>query len=204
MKVAFDTDVNVVALFEHMYGGHDDAKQNLCYITVGTGIGLGLVINGQTVHGLIHPEGGHIRIPLLPEDDSFPGVCPYHGKCLEGLCTNVAIAKRKGLADVEMNKNIPDDDDVWNRVGYYLGTCCANLILTCSVEKIILGGGVMNREILYGLVRKHCFQQLNKYLDNPKLASLEAMENMIVKSKYETDLTTLAAAIVGSHSKDHI
>ncbi len=107
MKVAFDTDVNMVANFEFALGGHSDVKESLVYITVGTGIGIGLVINGKTVKGLVHPEGGHIRMPLREDDKDFKGVCPFHGTCLEGLCTNVSIAKRKGLSDVEDNKNIP-------------------------------------------------------------------------------------------------
>lgn len=106
MKIAFDTDVNMVAEFEVKYGGHDDVKNNLVYITVGTGIGIGLVINGKAVHGLVHPEGGHIKVPILKEDQEFPGVCMFHGNCLEGLSTNVSIAKMKGLSDVEENKNI--------------------------------------------------------------------------------------------------
>jgi len=83
----------VVAFYEYLHGGHP-IKESLVYITVGTGIGLGFVINGKTVHGLIHPEGGHVYIPLLKEDNEIEGVCSYHKNCLEGLCTNRAIAKR--------------------------------------------------------------------------------------------------------------
>ena len=105
-KVVFDTDVNVVAKFEADFGGHDDAHGNVVYITVGTGIGIGVVLNNQMLHGLVHPEGGHMQIPLHTYDKDYAGVCPFHGTCLEGLCTNVSIAKRKGLADVELNKEI--------------------------------------------------------------------------------------------------
>lgn len=105
-KVVFDTDVNVVAKFEADFGGHDDAHGNVVYITVGTGIGIGVVLNNQMLHGLVHPEGGHMQIPLHPYDKDYAGVCPFHGTCLEGLCTNVSIAKRKELADVELNKEI--------------------------------------------------------------------------------------------------
>lgn len=104
-QAVFDTDVNVVALFSHLNGVRK--AKNMAYITVGTGIGIGIVVNGEMVHGLIHPEGGHIRVPILPEDREFPGVCKYHGNCLEGLCTNVGIQKRVGLATVEDNAGLP-------------------------------------------------------------------------------------------------
>lgn len=104
IKIQFDTDVNCVALFEKLRG-HTGVK-NLAYITVGTGIGVGIVVNGEMVHGLIHPEGGHIRVPVLKEEAEFPGVCSYHGNCLEGLCTNVSIAKRFGHS-VDDNASIP-------------------------------------------------------------------------------------------------
>ena len=198
LKVAFDTDVNVVAQFEAKQGGHSDLNSgNLVYITVGTGIGLGVVVNGKTVHGLVHPEGGHIKVPMLPDED-FKGVCPFHGNCLEGMCTNVSIATRLGLSDVEQNKDIPDDHSVWNKVGYYLGVCCSNLILTISVEKIVIGGGVMNREQLYDIIRKHCFEALKGYISHPSLESPEALQNIIVKSKFGSDLGIIAACVVGA------
>jgi len=126
-------------------------KESLCYITVGTGIGIGLVINGKCVHGMMHPEGGHARVPLL-ESDKFEGVCPFHKNCLEGLCTNVAIQKRLGLASVEDVAKLGDDHEIWNTLAYYLGTFCANLYLAVSVERIIIGGGVMNRTILFAKI----------------------------------------------------
>jgi len=162
LKVSFDTDVNVVAEFEFMNTTH--AKENLAYITVGTGIGVGVVIGGKTLHGLVHPEGGHIKVPILKEDADYQGVCGFHGNCLEGLTTNVSIAKRKGLADVSLVANISDDDEVWEKVGYYLGVACANLTLIGSFEKIVIGGGVMNRELLYDVIRKHFLLELNGYI----------------------------------------
>jgi fructokinase len=153
IKVVFDTDVNVVAAYEFIYGGYKDVKENLAYITVGTGIGIGLITGGKMLHGLIHPEGGHVRVPILEEDKDFKGVCSYHGTCLEGLCTNVAIAMRLGLDSVDDVPNIKDEDPVWDKVGYYLGTACANLTLTLSIEKLVIGGGVMKRSLLYDKVR---------------------------------------------------
>jgi fructokinase len=155
------------------------------------------------VHGLIHPEGGHIRVPILPADKDFEGVCKFHKNCLEGLCTNVSIAKRFGH-HVEDNVKIKDDDAVWDQVGYYLGQCCANLILFLSLEKIIIGGGVMNREILYPLIQFHCKEALNGYISHPNLTSVEGLEKVIVKPEIEKDLGIIAAAIVGAGSDDTI
>lgn len=130
--MAFDTDCNILAMFELLNGGHD-VKDNLTYITVGTGIGIGMVINGKCVHGMMHPEGGHVRIPILKADQDFPGVCAFHGNCLEGLCTNVAIAKRIGANSVDDLPGLSDDHEVWDIVGEYLGTFCANLtLITCN------------------------------------------------------------------------
>ena len=103
-RVFFDTDVNVPAMFEFTQAkakGDESVKESLCYVTVGTGIGIGLIINGKCVHGMMHPEGGHVRVPISPLEETayggFSGVCPFHGNCLEGLCTNVAIKERLGL-----------------------------------------------------------------------------------------------------------
>lgn len=135
----------------------------MCYITVGTGIGIGLVINGKCVHGMMHPEGGHARVPLM-ENETFEGVCPFHGNCLEGLCTNVAIAKRLGLGSVEEVPSLSDDHEIWNILAYYLGTYCANLYLMISVERIIIGGGVMNRTILFDKIRDQFRKSINEYV----------------------------------------
>ena len=159
-RVAFDTDCNILAKFELENGGHGEITDNIAYITVGTGIGVGFVINGKGIHGLIHPEGGHVSVPQLPiekEKYHFEGTCVFHGaNCVEGLCTNTAIAKRLGLASVGDVPSIPDDHEIWEMLGYYLGTMCANLTLTLSVQKIVIGGGVMNRgEVLFKKIRKH-------------------------------------------------
>lgn len=147
-KVAFDTDCNILAKFELDHGGHKGLQNNIAYITVGTGVGVGFWLNGSPVHGLIHPEGGHVAVPRLPQEDKygFKGVCPFHGdRCVEGLCTNVAIKERLKLKSVDDVKNLPDDHEVWDMIGFYLGTMCANLTLTVSIEKIVIGGGVLLR-----------------------------------------------------------
>ena len=188
-----------MAKFELENGGHD-ISDYIAYITVGTGVGVGFVINGKCIHGLIHPEGGHVTVPRLPQEDkyNFKGVCPFHDSCVEGFCTNVAIAKRLGLKSVDEVPSIPDDHEVWDMVGCYLGTMCANLSLTISVEKIVIGGGVMNRgEVLFSKIRHHFLQRINKYLKHDKL-NADRLSNFIVRSKFENDLGLISTCAVGS------
>jgi fructokinase len=145
---------------------------------------------------MMHPEGGHARVPLLASDP-FEGVCPFHGNCLEGLCTNVAIAKRLGLASVDDVPNLGDDHEIWNILGYYLGTFCANLYLAVSVERIIIGGGVMNRACLFDKIRDQFRKSINEYVKMPQIDE-ENIKTFIVRSSFEDDLGTVAAGAVGS------
>ena len=120
------------------HGGHKDVTDNLCYITVGTGVGIGLIINGKQVTGMIHPEGGHACVPILDADKekypNFKGSCVFHkNKCIDGLCTNTAIMKRMSLNNVDEIPNLPDDDQIWDFIGHYIGTMCSNLFLTLSL-----------------------------------------------------------------------
>ena len=124
-----DTDVNIPALYEYNLAraANDPlVKESLCYITVGTGVGIGLIINGKTVHGMMHPEGGHARVPIDPREEEtygFMGVCPFHGNCLEGLVSNNAIQQRLKLENNgEAVKNLPDDHEVWDILAGYMGT----------------------------------------------------------------------------------
>lgn len=197
----FDTDCNILAAFELENGGHD-VKDNLAYITVGTGVGVGFVINGKGIHGLIHPEGGHVSVPQLPQEKekyNFDGVCSFHGgNCVEGLCTNVAIAKRLGLDSVDKVPEIADDHEIWDMLGNYLGTMCANLTLTLSLEKIVIGGGVMNRgEVLLSKIREHFSKRLANYLQHSSF-EVDALNSYIVRSKFENDLGIVSSAAVGS------
>ena len=160
-KLLMDTDVNIPALYEYnLARARDDplVKESLCYITVGTGIGIGLIINGKTVHGMMHPEGGHVRVPISPLEKTlykdYKGTCPFHGDCLEGLCNNIAIKERLGLKSVDEVKEIGDDNQIWDLIAYYMGTFCANLFLTMSVERISIGGGIYNRQVLMKKTRE--------------------------------------------------
>jgi len=197
--VFFDTDVNVPAMFEYVQAKskNDPAiKESLCYVTVGTGIGIGLIINGKCVHGMMHPEGGHVRVPISPLEQSayngFAGNCPFHGSCLEGLCTNNAIKERLGLVDVHGLTDLADDNPVWDLVGGYLGDFCANLFLTVSVERIIIGGGICARAVLMDKIRARFLASLGGYVQMSQI-SPENITSFIVRPALE-DVGTRAAA----------
>ena len=147
VPVAFDTDVNAAVLGEARWGAARGVR-NCIYLTVGTGIGGGAIVEGKIVHGLTHPEMGHIRVPR-DASDSFAGVCPYHGDCLEGLATGPAVEARWGAP----GQNLPPDHPGWTLEARYLALGIANYICMLSPEKIIVGGGVMRQTQLYEMIR---------------------------------------------------
>ncbi len=157
LPVAFDTDVNAAALGEHRWGAAV-GLDTFCYITVGTGIGGGGMANGRLMHGLVHPEVGHMRIPHDHERDPFAGICPYHGDCLEGLASGEAIRARWGRAG-EAN----GDEHIWQLEAEYLALGLVNVICTLSPERIVLGGGVMKQPQLFPLVRRQISELLGGY-----------------------------------------
>lgn len=159
VPVALDTDVNGAALAEGAWGAAQ-GLDTFIYITVGTGLGLGVIANGKPLHGLVHPEGGHILLPLR-SDDRQGGSCPYHGSCLEGLVCGPAIEKRCGMRGVD----IPDAHPVWDLVAHYLALGLANFICTVSPQKIIIGGGIMTkRPFVLPAIRKKTAAALAGYV----------------------------------------
>lgn len=148
VPVAFDTDVNAAALAEQRWGAARDAA-SVVYVTVGTGIGGGAVVNGRPVHGLVHPEMGHARIPHDRAADPFAGACPHHGDCWEGLAAAPALAARWGRPP----ELLPDDHPAWALEARYLALGLVNVILTLSPERLVLGGGVLARGGLLERVR---------------------------------------------------
>jgi fructokinase len=166
LPVAFDTDVNAAAVGEHRWGA-GQGVQSLCYLTVGTGIGAGLLAGGRPWHGLVHPEVGHIRIPRShPADDgTFSGVCPVHGACWEGLASGPAMAARWDADPRELD----DDDPAWDLEAEYLALGILNIILVASPERVVLGGGVMERAPLIATVRRRVVELLAGYLGTPLL-----------------------------------
>ncbi len=149
VPVAFDNDVDAAALGEQRWGAGQGAG-SLCYLTVGTGIGGGLLIDGQPWHGLVHPEVGHMRIPRERDREGFPGVCPVHGDCWEGVASGPAMAERWRASPEEL----PDDHPAWEIEADYLALGILSIVLVASPELMILGGGVMERRPLLGMVRR--------------------------------------------------
>jgi fructokinase len=172
VPVGFDTDVNGAVLGEVTWGAAQGAESAL-YITIGTGVGVGVYINGGLLHGLIHPESGHIALRRQP-NDTFPGCCPYHKSCVEGLASGPAIEARWGKKAADL----ADRDEVWELEADYIAQAIVIYILSYSPQKIILWGGVMHQEKLFPMVRARVKEQLNGYLAH---AVLEGdMEDYIV------------------------
>jgi fructokinase len=173
VPAVIDTDVNAAALGEHTWGAGQGLEMVL-YMTVGTGIGGGGVIKGRTMHGLFHPEMGHIRLPRVPGDDSFAGVCPYHGDCLQGLASGPALEARWGKPAEEL----PLDHPAWKMEAHYLALAIHNYICILSPNRIILGGGVMHQRHLFPLIREEVRRLLNGYIQLPIV--LEKIHEYIV------------------------
>jgi fructokinase len=159
VAVAFDTDVNAAALGEHRWGAAQ-GLDTFCYVTVGTGIGGGAMVGGRLVHGLLHPEFGHMRIPHDTAIDPFAGVCPFHGDCWEGLASGQAVQARWGRPPAEL-----DDEAAWELEARYLALGLVAVISVLSPERIVIGGGVMKREGLVALVRREVVALLNGYVE---------------------------------------
>ncbi|MCX7786938.1 MAG: ROK family protein [Spirochaetes bacterium] len=173
VPIGFDTDVNGAALGERRWGA-GQGKDTILYITVGTGIGGGALVNGQPIHGLVHPEMGHVRIPHDHAKDPFPGSCPYHGDCLEGLASGAALNARWGKPASALESGHP----AWDLVAEYLGFGIVNYILTLSPEVVILGGGVMKASHLFNRIRRKVTTLLNQYVKSPMVE--EKIETYIV------------------------
>jgi len=159
VPVGFDTDVNGAALAEHELGA-GQGLSSLAYVTVGTGIGGGLVSEGRVIHGAAHPEIGHIFPRRSPGDAEFAGTCPHHGDCLEGLASGPAIAARWGAS----LSRLPADHPAHGVVADYLGQLCHTIFATTASEIVVLGGGVMQTPGLLERVRTCCAELDSSYL----------------------------------------
>jgi fructokinase len=165
LPVALDTDVNAAALAELRFGALQGVTSGI-YLTVGTGIGAGLISSGLAIHGMMHPEVGHIRVlRKLPGEDEFPGTCPYHGDCLEGLASGPAIERRWGAS----LSRLPPRHAAHDLIADYLGQACAMLALTLSTSRIVIGGGVSHSPHLHAAVAARMRHWLGGYLNDPQI-----------------------------------
>lgn len=164
VPVCFDTDVGAAAIGEHRWGAGAGAA-SLCYLTVGTGVGAGLLLDGRLWHGLVHPEVGHMRVPHDLARDPFPGTCPYHGDCLEGLACGPALEQRWGRPARELGPDHP----AWELEAGYIAAALANIVFTLGPDRIIVGGGVLGQERLLPLIRRCLDELLGGYLQTAVL-----------------------------------
>ena len=176
--VGFDTDVNGSVLGEVTFG-QAKGKKCVVYVTIGTGVGAGIYIEGILLHGMLHPEAGHILMKKRA-DDTYGGKCPYHKTCMEGLAAGPAIEERWGKKAIELK----DNQAVWDLEAYYIAQALANYILILSPDMIILGGGVMHQEQLFPLIRKYVTEMLNGYIKTEELAD---MDHYIVPASLHDD-----------------
>ena len=172
IPVGFDTDVNGSALGEATWGCTKDLDNSI-YITVGTGIGVGVIIDRKPYHGMLHPEAGHIFLARHPQDPMEKGVCPYHELCLEGLASGPAIAARWGKPGAEL----ADRKEVWELEAYYLAQAFCSYIMILSPERIIVGGGVAHQEQMMPLIRKEVLRQMGGYI---AAKGMQDLDNYIV------------------------
>lgn len=165
VPVALDTDVNAAAYGERYWIPENRSLDPFVYVTVGTGIGVGVIANGIPLHGLMHTEAGHFRIPHDWQMDPFPGICPYHGDCLEGLASGLSMTRRWGKRPEELS----DSHDVWDLETDYLASAIANLIYAYSPQRIIVGGGVSKHPGLHHALQCKVRHLINGYIELPLL-----------------------------------
>ncbi|CAM9569376.1 unnamed protein product [Chrysoparadoxa australica] len=180
VPVSFDSDVNAPALAEYMWN-KKEGQQSCAYITVGTGVGVGLVVNGKCVHGLMHPEAGHLCLERLP-GDTFAGSDELFGASVEGIAATPGLADRKGIERAAL-ADLADDDEIWEPCAHALAGLCASLVLVVSPERIILSGGVLNRTILYDKVRKYAREMLHGYIQKEEVGE-EGIKSYITPSEF--------------------
>jgi fructokinase len=176
LPIGFDTDVNVAALGEHRWGAAQ-GLDTFIYWTIGTGLGGGGMVNGRLIHGLMHPEMGHMQVPHDRQRDPFPGNCPYHGDCLEGLAAGPALEGRWG----QRGETLPADHEAWQLEAHYLALGLVNVITIVSPQRIILGGGVMEQPGIFPLIHQEVQRLLNGYIQMPAIT--EKIDEYIVPPK---------------------
>ncbi len=173
LPLGFDTDTNTAALGEHRWGAAQGLT-DFIYLTIGTGVGGGSLVNNTLLHGLVHPEMGHLYLPPRADDPSPQGFCPFHGNCLEGMVNGPALHKRWG----QLAETLEPDHPAWELEAHYLALGLVTFICTLSPQRIIMGGGVMDQEHLFPLIHQKVQTLLNGYVQSP--AILEQIDQYIV------------------------
>lgn len=173
VPVGFDSDVNGAALGEHRWGAAQ-GLDTFVYLTVGTGLGGGAMVNGQLLHGLMHAEMGHMLIPHNWDADPYAGFCPFHGDCWEGLAAGPALHERWQVDP----RTLPPDHPAWELEAHYLALGLVNIICTLSPQRIIMGGGVMDQRHLFALIHNQVFALLNGYIQKREI--IDDMDRYIV------------------------
>ena len=173
IPVVIDTDVNAAALGEATWGAAR-GLDTFVYWTIGTGIGGGGMVDGRLLHGLSHPEMGHLRLPHDLKRDPYAGACPYHGDCLEGLAAGPALRDRWEMPA----ENLPPNHPAWPLEAHYLALGLVNVICTLAPQRIILGGGVMKQTGLFPMIRREVQELLSGYLQFREIT--ESVDEYIV------------------------
>jgi fructokinase len=189
LPIGFDTDVNAAALAEARWGAARGLA-DFVYVTVGTGIGGGALVAGSPLHGLQHPEMGHIRVPHDRAKDPYPGICPYHGDCLEGLASGPAIEARWGMGP----DSLPPDHPAWELEAHYLALGLASWVSILSPSRIVMGGGVMRQPRLFPLMRGKLQKELNGYIPCRELQ--DGIDAYIVPAKLGERAGVLGALVL--------
>lgn len=193
VPVGFDTDVNAAALGEARWGAAQSVSDFL-YLTIGTGIGGGAVVNGRVLHGLLHPEMGHIRIPHDWQRDPYAGCCPFHGDCLEGLASGPAMQQRWGTPA----QDLPGNHPAWALEAHYLALGLANWVCTLSPRRIVLGGGVMQQSWLFAMIRGELARLLNGYVRAKELT--ESLDQYVVPPKLRNRAGIVGALVLAEQA----
>jgi len=195
IPIGLDTDVNAAALAEGKWGASQGLSDHT-YVTIGTGVGFGIVVNHMAIHGGLHPEAGHMKINKRRDDD-FQGGCPFHGDCLEGLISGPAIGLRAQLSA----DSLRHDDPLWDLIGDYLAQGLMNIALTTATKRIVLGGGVGLNEALLGPTRNHFQNHLGGYLNH--LSSPEACAQFITQAKLGDKAGLMGALVLAQQAMSH-
>jgi fructokinase len=193
VPIAFDTDVNGAALGEHRWGAAQGLN-TFCYFTIGTGIGGGAMVNGSMVHGLLHPEMGHIVLPHDHVRDPFKGHCMFHGDCFEGMASGPAMEARWGVKA----ETLPPDHEAWDLEAHYIAEAFRSVVCILSPQRIILGGGVMNQPHILPLVRTKLLATLNGYIQAKSL--LDDIDSFVVPPSLGNQAGVLGAIALGMNA----